>query len=92
MDYRQAAIYSSVRADMDRQSRIDRQMCKPGYTYNETVKKCVANIPISYNLKKFKGGKGGNKGNSGGNGGNSANEAIQMEVAMRQSQGLPPQE
>jgi len=97
MDINEAMFYSSVRADMDRQSRIDRQMCKPGYTWNETIKKCLPNIPLNYNGGDFGGDSGGNTGNMGGNpgkggkkGGKSADMAIKQEIAMRQSQGLPP--
>ena len=28
--------------DMNRQAQIDRQMCKPGYTWNETLGKCLS--------------------------------------------------
>ena len=27
--------------DMNRQAQIDRQMCKPGYTWNETLQRCL---------------------------------------------------
>ena len=27
--------------EMSRQQRIDKIMCKPGYTWNETIKKCL---------------------------------------------------
>jgi hypothetical protein len=27
--------------DMNRQEQIDRQMCKPGYTWNSTLGKCL---------------------------------------------------
>jgi len=27
--------------EMSRQEQIDRTMCKPGYTWNETLKKCI---------------------------------------------------
>ena len=27
--------------DMSRQEQIDRMMCKPGYTWNETLQKCL---------------------------------------------------
>ncbi len=30
-----------MRYDMSRQEQIDRQMCKPGYTWNETLGKCL---------------------------------------------------
>ena len=29
------------RYDMNRQAQIDRAMCKPGYTWNETLGKCL---------------------------------------------------
>ena len=29
-----------MRSDMSRQEQIDRMMCKPGYTWNETLQKC----------------------------------------------------
>lgn len=95
MNYKQAAIYSAAREKRERQARIDKQMCKPGYTYNETIKKCVVNVPISFDIDGNGGGnggmggnKGGNRGNRGGKGQNSANKAIKMEAAMRKSQGL----
>jgi len=30
-----------MRYDMNRQAQIDRQMCKPGYTWNETLQRCL---------------------------------------------------
>ena len=30
-----------MRYDMSRQEAIDRMMCKPGYTWNETLQKCL---------------------------------------------------
>jgi len=27
--------------DMNRQAQIDKAMCKPGYTWNETLQKCL---------------------------------------------------
>ena len=30
-----------MRYDMSRQEQIDRMMCKPGYTWNETLQKCL---------------------------------------------------
>ena len=27
--------------EMSRQEQIDRMMCKPGYTWNETLQKCI---------------------------------------------------
>ena len=27
--------------DMSEQERVDRKMCKPGYTWNETLQKCL---------------------------------------------------
>ena len=30
-----------MRYDMNRQAQIDKVMCKPGYTWNETLKKCL---------------------------------------------------
>jgi len=30
-----------MRYDMSRQEKIDRVMCKPGYTWNETLQKCL---------------------------------------------------
>ena len=27
--------------DMNRQAQIDKQMCKPGYTWNETLQRCL---------------------------------------------------
>ena len=98
MNVKKAMFYSSARADMDRQSRIDRAMCKPGYTWNETIKKCVANIPLNYNDGDFGSDFGGNTGDMGENSGKSgkkdgksADMAIKQEVMMRQSQGLQPE-
>lgn len=72
--------------DMSRQEKIDRAMCKPGYTWNETLQKC-----LGY------GGGTPKKGESG----ETANGAIKQETNQRalpkaeppapmpQSQGLP---
>ena len=30
-----------MRYDMNRQAQIDKMMCKPGYTWNETLGKCL---------------------------------------------------
>ena len=30
-----------MRYDMNRQAQIDKMMCKPGYTWNETLQKCL---------------------------------------------------
>ena len=30
--------------NLSRQAKIDKVMCKPGYTWNETLKKCLAAV------------------------------------------------
>ena len=30
-----------MRIDMSRQAQIDKMMCKPGYTWNETLQRCL---------------------------------------------------
>jgi len=30
-----------MRYDMNRQAQIDKMMCKPGYTWNETLQRCL---------------------------------------------------
>ncbi len=30
-----------MRYDMSRQAKIDKMMCKPGYTWNETLQRCL---------------------------------------------------
>ena len=41
-----AEMAARNKADRSRQEKIDRIMCKPGYTWNETVKKCLG--PAGY--------------------------------------------
>lgn len=36
-----AEMYARNKAERSRQEKVDRIMCKPGYTWNETVKKCL---------------------------------------------------
>ena len=101
MDWKQGYMYSSVRADMDRLEKISRVKCKPGYTYNETIDKCLAGNPYAMGAAAIKGemgkrmGKMANKPQKSAQkpanppkSANPANNAIANEAAMRQSQGL----
>ena len=98
MNYKQAAIYSAAREKRERQARIDKQMCKPGYTYNETIDKCLAGNPYAMGAAAIKGEMGKRMGKiankpqkSAANppkSANPANNAIANEAAMRQSQGV----
>lgn len=66
-----------------RQEKIDKIMCKPGYTWNETVKRCLGpagggqKAPDTPEIPQ-------NPGDSA----PSAGESIAMEAYQRQSQGL----
>ena len=73
-----------MRYDMSRQEAIDRAMCKPGYTYNETLDKCLGAVGPVAQPKPPKPP------------GNpeqpalplpSPEEAIQMEIASREATG-----
>ncbi len=57
--------------DMNEQERIDRQMCKPGYTWNATLGKCL--------------GRGGGSDNEGSlpEAGETPTGAIKQETAKR---------
>jgi len=41
MRYTADALRQRSRAKRSRQEMIDRTMCKPGYTWNETLQKCL---------------------------------------------------
>ena len=41
MRYTADALRQRSRAKRSRQEMIDRAMCKPGYTWNETLQKCL---------------------------------------------------
>lgn len=79
------------------QEQIDRKMCRPGYTWNKTLKECLP-AAVGYvkepDIKPNPGpdlpDSGENGGNEGGSGEISPDKAIKVEIAMRQSQGLRP--
>ena len=95
-DYAQESIAEN-RMKQSRQEKIDRMMCKPGYTWNETLKKCLPAVGS--------GGNGGGGGENppklpdnpesapelpamGGTPGQSAGKEIAQEAALRKSQGV----
>ena len=38
-----------MRYDRSEQEKLDRIMCKPGYTWNQTLKKCLGYGPVRVN-------------------------------------------
>jgi hypothetical protein len=60
--------------DMNRQAMIDKQMCKPGYTWNETLQRCL-------------GAGGGGNVNPASPQKPTPNDAIAMEKASRENTG-----
>jgi hypothetical protein len=67
------AIYSRALEKSQELDRSSRGRCKPGYTYNATIDKClpgnpyyIADMDISDIFPGQGGGNGGNKGQSGG--------------------------
>ena len=86
------------------QEQIDRKMCRPGWTWNKTLKECLPAAagypkepdvtPIPDPVTPNPGPDSPDSGENDGNGGESRkispNQAIQIERAMRQSQGLRP--
>ena len=71
--YPKEAIYSRALEKSQELDRRSRGRCKPGYTYNEVIDKCIpgnpyyiADMDISDIFPGKGGGNGGNKGQSGG--------------------------
>ena len=65
--------------DLSRQAQIDKAMCKPGYTWNETLKRCIG----AYAPPK----DGGGKGNVPKPAKPTPDDAIQQEIASRENTG-----
>ena len=63
-----------MRYDMSVQEQVDRKMCKPGYTWNETLQKCL-------------GAGGGMPNDAASPQKPTPNDAIAMEIASRESTG-----
>ena len=72
------------------QEQIDRKMCRPGWTYNKTLKECLPAAVGYVEKPEPKPEPGPDLPDSGENDENSADKAVKMEVAMRKSQGLRP--
>ena len=64
--------------DLSRQAQIDKAMCKPGYTWNETLKRCIGAYSPS---------KDGGKGNTPKPTKPSPDDAISQEIASRENTG-----
>jgi len=66
-------MLNRLKETRDRQERIDKVMCKGGYTWNETVKRCIPAYDI------------GKKANSPEDSAQIAADAIAMEAMSRRS-------
>ena len=64
------------KAERSRQEKIDKMMCRPGYTWNETVQRCLG--PAGGGIDAPKPPPKAE----------SANQAVAMEAQLRQSQGV----
>ena len=68
-----------MRIDMNRQAQIDKMMCKPGYTWNETLQRCIG----GYAPPKNDGGKGNVPKPTK----PTPDDAISLEIASRENTG-----
>ena len=80
-----------MRYDRSEQEKLDRIMCKPGYTWNATLKKCLgygsvsANEAVIREKKPKKPQITPDQPNIAPDSSNSANQAIKSEVQKRTS-------
>ena len=80
-----------MRYDRSEQEKLDRIMCKPGYTWNKTLKRCLAygsvaaNEPILREKKKKKPQIAPQKPEIAPDNSNSADAAVNAEVSKRTS-------
>lgn len=80
-----------MRYDRSEQEKLDRIMCKPGYTWNKTLKRClaygsvVANEPVLREKKKKKPQIEPQKPEITPDNSNSADAAVNAEVSKRTS-------
>ena len=64
--------------DLSRQAAIDKAMCKPGYTWNETLQRCIG---------AYAPPKDGDKGNTPKPTHPTPDDAISYEIASRENTG-----
>lgn len=80
-----------MRYDRSEQEKLDRIMCKPGYTWNQTLKRCLAygsvaaNEPVLREKKKKKPQIAPQKPEIEPDNSNSADAAVNAEVSKRTS-------
>ena len=80
-----------MRYDRSEQEKLDRIMCKPGYTWNKTLKRCLAygsvavNEPVLREKKKKKPQIAPQKPEIAPDNNNSADAAVNAEVSKRTS-------